>query len=88
MSGRQEPQVTMLAFINLEARVAGDHPLPTIKKLADLALGQLSSLFDRMHAEIGRPFIPPERLFKASSRVLKKCCRRRLWGFDEQESAS
>jgi len=66
MRGRQDPQVTMLAFIDLEARVAADHPLRTIKRLADQALGQLSSLFDRMYADIGRPSIPPERLLKAS----------------------
>ena len=31
MRGRQEPQVTMLAFMNLEERVPTDHPLRTIK---------------------------------------------------------
>ena len=35
MRGRQEPQVTMLAFVALEARVPPDHPLRTIKALAD-----------------------------------------------------
>ena len=31
MRGRQEPQVTMLAFVDLEERVPADHPLRTIK---------------------------------------------------------
>jgi transposase len=66
MRGRQEPQMTMLAFVDLEARVAADHPLRPIKALADDALAKLSPEFDRMYAEVGRPSIPPERLLKAS----------------------
>jgi len=66
MRGRREPQVTMLAFIDLESRVQPGHPLRTIKVLADRALERLSGEFDRMYAEAGRPSIPPERLLKAS----------------------
>ena len=66
MRGRQEPQVTMLAFVDLEERVPADHPLRTIKALADEALPRLSPEFDRMYADVGRPSIPPERLLKAS----------------------
>jgi transposase len=56
----------MLAFIDLETRIPLDHPLRTIKYLADEALAELSPLFGGMYAEIGRPSIPPERLLKAS----------------------
>jgi transposase len=56
----------MLAFIDLEARVPAEHPLRVIKALADQALDGLSSTFDGMYSEIGRPSIPPERLLKAS----------------------
>ncbi|MDP2661520.1 MAG: IS5 family transposase [Dehalococcoidia bacterium] len=66
MRGRQDPQVTMLAFVDLDARVLPEHPLRTIKTLADQALEALSPDFDRMYAEVGRPSIPPERLLKAS----------------------
>ncbi len=66
MRGRREPQVTMLTFIDLETRVPADHPMRTIKALADRALAELSLDFDRMYAELGRPSIPPERLLKAS----------------------
>jgi len=66
MRGRRQLQVTMLAFVDLEARVPTDHPLRTIKALADQALVALSPLFDRMYEEVGRPSIPPERLLKAS----------------------
>jgi len=56
----------MLAFVDLEARVPPEHPLRTIKTLADRALVELSPEFDRMYADVGRPSIPPERLLKAS----------------------
>ena len=64
--GRQQSQVTMLAFVNLDERVPMDHPLRTIKRLADAALADLSPLFDAMYAQEGRPSIPPERLLKAN----------------------
>ena len=66
MRGQQDPQVTMLAFVDLDARVPPDHPLRIIKALADQALAALSPEFNRMYAEVGRPSIPPERLLKAS----------------------
>jgi len=66
MRGRRDPQITMLAFIDLEERVPQDHPLRTIKRLADDALAELSPELDAMYAEGGRPSIPPERLLKAS----------------------
>jgi len=46
--GRQDPQVTMLAFIDLENRVQPDRPLRTIKALIDQALVTLSAEFDQM----------------------------------------
>ena len=58
--------MTMLAFVNLEECVLAEHPLRTIKALADAALTRLSPEFDRMYADVGRPSIPPERLLKAS----------------------
>jgi transposase len=64
--GRQDPQVSMLAFIDIESRIPLDHPLRTIKYMADEALAELSPLFDEMYADDGRPSIPPERLLKAS----------------------
>ena len=66
MRGRQDPQVSMLAFVDLESRVSVGHPIRTIKRLADEALRELSPLFDEIYAETGRPSIPPERLLKAS----------------------
>jgi len=66
MRGRRDSQVTALAFIDVEKRVPADHPLRTIKALADEALAELSPEFDRLYADVGRPSIPPERLLKSS----------------------
>jgi transposase len=66
MRGRQDQQVSMLAFIDVESRIPLDHPLRTIKYMADDALAELSPMFDDMYAEIGRPSLPHERLLKAS----------------------
>ena len=58
MRGRRDPQITMLAFIDQDERFPTAHLLRTIKRLADEALADLSSTFDRMYAKDGRPSIP------------------------------
>jgi transposase len=65
MRGEAPKQSSMLCLVSPESMVPHDHPLRAIKKLADEALAQLSSLFDEMYAEGGRKSIPPERLLKA-----------------------
>ena len=59
MRGQQDPQVKMLAFVDLEARVPPEHPLRIIKALADQALAAPSPEFNHMYREVGRPSIPP-----------------------------
>lgn len=54
----------MLCLISAESRVPQDHPLRAVKALADAALKRLSPVFDAMHADTGRPSVPPERLLK------------------------
>lgn len=66
MRGRTDPQVSMLAFVDVESRIPFGHPLRTIKRFADAALAELSPLFDELYAQDGRVSIPPERLLKAS----------------------
>ena len=56
----------MLAVVNLEERVPKDHPLRTIKSVADEALKRLSPEFEKMYSRVGRASVPPERLLKAS----------------------
>ena len=51
----------------LEERVPKDHPLRTIKTVADKALERLSVEFDRMYSKVGRASVPPERLLKPQS---------------------
>ena len=41
------------------------YPLREIKKLADAAFVSMDELLEPMHAESGRPSIPPERLLKS-----------------------
>ena len=66
MRGRPDAQRTMLAIVDLEERVLKDHPLRTIKAVADAALPELSPTFDHMYAKVARASVPPERLLKAS----------------------
>ena len=66
MRGRHEEQEVMLAHVDIEGRVPKDHPLRTIKTVADEALKRLSPEFDRMYSRVGRASVPPERLLKAS----------------------
>ena len=66
MRGHERPQATMLTLVNPEQRVPANHPIRLIKSLAEIALKELSPLFEQMYSEVGRPSIPPERLLKAS----------------------
>ncbi len=66
MRGEERQQRSMLMVLNLEQRVAKEHPLRRIKQLAETVLQGLSASFDRMYSATGRPSIPPERLLKAS----------------------
>ena len=65
MRGKPQAQSDFLTVINLNATVPADHPLRPIKRHADAVLRKLSSLFDDLYEEDGRPSIPPEQLLKA-----------------------
>ena len=58
-------QESMLSLMTPERRIPPDHPIRRIKALADAELARLSSLFDALYAERGRPSIAPEALLKA-----------------------
>jgi transposase len=51
--------------VNLEARVRGDHPLRTIRELANAALSELSKNLTALYTDFGRPSIAPEKLLRA-----------------------
>ena len=55
----------MFSCVSLEDRIPATHPLRGVRKLADAVLAEMSKDFDGMYAKVGRPSIPPERLFRA-----------------------
>ena len=64
MRGEDKKQSAMFSYVSLERRIPMDHPLRSIRSMADRALEQMSSTFDRVYAAIGRPSIAPERLIR------------------------
>ena len=64
MRGEVTKQTSMLSLRTPADRVPSDHPLRRVKDLADGALAALSSTFESMYSNVGRPSIPPERLLK------------------------
>jgi hypothetical protein len=46
MRGYDRPQSTMLTLVNPEKRVPANHPIRLIKELAEVALKELSPLFE------------------------------------------
>ena len=67
MRGKVEKQITMLSSLTPEQLVPQNHPIRHIKLLVDNVLRELSPLFNRMYADMGRPSIPP--LSTCSNRV-------------------
>lgn len=65
MRGSDSQQADMYSYISPEERVRADHPLRTIRAMADEALNNMSERFDGMYAKTGRPSIPPEKLLRA-----------------------
>jgi len=65
MRGHDRQQSSMFSYLSPEERVRQDHPLRTIRVMADEALDQMSRRFDAMYATTGRPSIPPEKLLRA-----------------------
>jgi transposase len=66
MRGSDERCGSLFSYVDLEDRVPSDHPLRSIREIANGALAALSSDFDAMYARLGRPSIPPEKLLRAS----------------------
>jgi transposase len=58
-------QSGMFSYVSLDDRIPATHPLRGVRKLADAVLTKMSKDFDGMYAAVGRPSIPPERLFRA-----------------------
>ena len=65
MRGSDERSGSLFSYVDLEARVRGDHPLRTIREIANQALSDLSKAFTALYTDFGRPSIAPEKLLRA-----------------------
>lgn len=65
MRGDDQQQDGVFSYVSLEQRVPANHPLRTIRRMVDAALGELSNRFDELYATTGRPSIAPEKLLRA-----------------------
>lgn len=65
MRGRTIRQATFTA-ITPDQKVPRNHPIRRIRALVEPVLKELSPVFAKMYAVIGRPSIPPEHLLKAT----------------------
>ena len=65
MRGSDERSGALFSYVDLEARVRPDHPLRTIRRLANAALADLSRDFEALYTAFGRPSIAPEKLLRA-----------------------
>jgi transposase len=65
MRGDDRQAGRLFSYVDLEARVADDHPLRLIRAIVNDALSGLSGEFEALYSHLGRPSIPPERLLRA-----------------------
>ncbi len=66
MRGSDIRSGSLFSYVDLEARVRGDHPLRVIREIANAALADVSADLDALYPpRLGRPSIPPERLLRA-----------------------
>lgn len=66
MRGSDERSGSLFSYVDLEARVRRDHPLRSIREIANAALLDLSADFAALYPpRLGRPSIAPERLLRA-----------------------
>lgn len=65
MRGRHGLPVANLYPIDIESWIAADRPLRAVKRRAHEVLSAMRRAFDKAHAKVSRPSIPPELLLKA-----------------------
>ena len=65
MRGADVTQESLFTVAKLSDFVPEDHPLRSIRSLADQALGRMSGLFSTLYADNGRHSIAPEKLLRA-----------------------
>src|SRR5512135_882193 len=65
MRGEQDKQPQLFSYVSQENRIPQNHPLRNLRRLMDPILEQLSSRFERLYSQTGRPSIAPEYLLRA-----------------------
>src|SRR5256714_5805089 len=65
MRGNDEQQLDVFSYISPEQRVPQEHPLRSLRAMADEALRDLQPRFRKLYATTGRPSIAPEKLIRA-----------------------
>src|SRR6202453_745125 len=65
MRGEDRTSGTLFSFVDVEARIAANHPLRAMRRLTNVALTELDAQFSALYEGIGRPSIPQERLLRA-----------------------
>jgi transposase len=65
MRGSDERSGELFSYVDLEDRVPAKHPLRLIRRIVNEVLVALDCEFTKLHADTGRPSIPPERLLRA-----------------------
>ena len=66
MRGADETSGSLFSHVGIEARIPACHPLPQIRLIVNDAQVGLDGEFEGLHAVLGRPSVPPERLIRAS----------------------
>jgi hypothetical protein len=62
MRGDDNQQEGIFSYISQKKRGPPDHPLRAIRKMRDEILKEMSPQFAKLHSDVGRPSIAPERL--------------------------
>jgi transposase len=65
MRGPDERSDFLFSYLSPEQRVPADHPLRPIRRIVDAALARLTTAFEALYTDFGRPSIPPEQLLRA-----------------------
>ena len=66
MRGTDETSGSLFSYVDLEARIAAQHPLRKIRRMVNEASASLDDEFDALYTDFGRPLIAPEQLSRAS----------------------
>jgi len=66
MRGGPEETKQLFTYVDIEDRIAKDHPLRAIRTMVEEVLRGLSREFAKLYSHTGRPSIPPEHLLKAT----------------------